>query len=139
MKTHVHSVKNTNGYLTPSLISEAKNKELRTAPVNIYNHSSLPVNNKTMRNFLPTGSCKRVNNLLNISKKAGIMKMVTAFFVEPRTYVFGVALLIANLFFIQNSFGQITPLSAWSNLYHNNSTATQNITYTVPTGSHSNR
>ncbi|MBI5354251.1 MAG: S8 family serine peptidase [Chloroflexi bacterium] len=33
----------------------------------------------------------------------------------------------------------ITPLNAWTNVYHGTSTALQNIAYTVPTGSNTNR
>ncbi|MDP4285206.1 MAG: hypothetical protein Q8891_12335, partial [Bacteroidota bacterium] len=53
--------------------------------------------------------------------------------------LFAITLLMAGLFFIQNSFGQITTLKAWSNIYHGTSTSAQTSAYSVPTGSNTNR
>jgi len=59
-------------------------------------------------------------------------------FVRNRLIV-AIAFVIANLFFIQNCFSQVTQLLPWTNQFNGTSTATQNKTYSVPTGSGTNR
>ena len=80
---------------------------------------------------LSIGNCQ---SSIDNHKKNFIMK---TFLRKP--LVIAIAFVIANLFLVNNSFGQITSLSPWSNVYHGTSTSTQSITYNVPTGSNANR
>ena len=66
------------------------------------------------------------------SNKISIMKILI-----PKSIIFAIALLIANLFFAFNSFGQITQLAGWTNQY--NGTGNLSASYTIPTGSGTNR
>lgn len=50
-----------------------------------------------------------------------------------------VSFLLLCLFLTAESFGQVTTVQNWSNLYNSNSSSSQTISYTVPAGSNTNR